>query len=205
MITEALEKYLSLVEKGIIDLNDIEMLLSAEEKTVLNILKKKRVAMNINEIRNAIVDEFLELLRYYKKLALLHEKQRKAEFDLKRTTVRDAEIKKSKWEHHTQELREFESKKPVITCELDYIDSYGLFKELEEHMEKEGLSPYTITEADKRKVASLLKKIGIVSIPAYSTIERILNELEASGLVISRQGTGGKKLYAINPLILKSA
>ncbi|WP_456469373.1 hypothetical protein [Archaeoglobus sp.] len=54
------------------------------------------------------------------------------------------------------------------------------------------------------KAVELLRKHNIIEIPAHQTIEKILNEFVAMGLVLSRQEiVGRKKLYVINPKVLK--
>jgi len=55
----------------------------------------------------------------------------------------------------------------------------------------------------RQKTAELLRKYNILEIPAHQTIEKILNELIAAGLVLSREAIiGKKKLYVIDPKVL---
>ena len=58
-----------------------------------------------------------------------------------------------------------------------------------------------LTELDK--YARELKRQGMAKIPDYKTIQKILYELTATSLVVSRSEVGGKAktLYAINPKI----
>jgi len=200
MVQNAIEKLLKAAEKGEIDLTEIEVLLSGEEKTVLKVLKDKKRAMNVNEIRNAIIDDFINLIKYYGELSMLEKTRSK--------------LVKNEWlappfkiESVEKKIKNLMSSKPNMKYwEKDYVDSPEIFAEIYEKLkEMEILKNGKMLERDKRKVAELLKKHRIANIPAYSTIERILTELEAAGLVISRLDSGGKgkKLYAINPKILK--
>ena len=90
--------------------------------------------------------------------------------------------------------------------EGEFEDIPELFiKVYEELKQRKILKNGKILERDKRVVAELINKHGIARIPSYKTIERILTGLEAGGLVVSRPDSGGrgKKLYAINPKLLK--
>ena len=59
-----------------------------------------------------------------------------------------------------------------------------------------------ILDADKEKVARVLKKYGI-EIPVRLTTKKILKELKSVGIVISRSDIIGKsgRLYALNPFL----
>jgi len=221
MVQDAIEKLLKIAEKGEIDFAEIEILLSGEEKTVLNVLKDKKRAMNVNEIRNAIIDDFINLIKYYGKLSTL--KKEKTELEKKKSAEPHPPLNTIIWEYRRnisskslediriewiqEKIKDLKRSKPDMRYwEKDYDDIPENFAKIYEKLREEGiLKNGKILERDKRKVADLLRKYGIANIPAYSTIERILTELEAAGLVISRLDSGGKgkKLYAINPKILK--
>ncbi|RLI76204.1 hypothetical protein DRO97_01370 [Archaeoglobales archaeon] len=179
MVKEVFEKYIELLEKEISDVSEIETLLTGVEKTILNVLKKKKRAMNVNEIRNTIIDDFMNLMKYYVR---------------SRDRLKPVGL-------------DYYSDKPVLQFwDGDYNDIPDLFISIYNELKDMGiLKNYNVLERDKKKVASLLKKYGIANIPTNSTIERVLREFEASGLVISRSDTGGKgkKLYALNPKILR--
>ena len=211
MVKEAVEKLIQLIEEEKTDFEEFEVLLSAEEKTILNVLKKKKRAMNINEIRNSIVDDFIKLIKYYGKINELREELKKLDnkkefIIIKPSSGRfmDLIAKKDKI---VSELVIIESQKPKMEYWVgEFEDVPELFiKVYKELREKNILKNGKILERNKRIVAELINKYGIARIPSYKTIERILIELEAGGFVVSRPDSGGKgkKLYAINPKLLK--
>ncbi len=72
-------------------------------------------------------------------------------------------------------------------------------------IERKGINLNHPTSREKRAIADILKKKGIVSIPSHKTIERILMDFELAGVVVSRLDISGKgkKLYALNPKLAK--
>ncbi|ADB58662.1 hypothetical protein [Archaeoglobus profundus] len=227
MVREAVERLIQLIEEEKIDFSEFEVLLSAEEKTILNVLKRKKRAMNINEIRNTIIDDFIKLIKYYGQIKELEDKirsyseERKPIYPLQRISEKkysnrlnlkfnidkSFNIKVIDISSLENELNNLKRNKPRMEFwEGEFEDIPELFiKVYEELKQRKILKNGKILERDKRVVAELINKHGIARIPSYKTIERILTELEAGGLVVSRPDSGGrgKKLYAINPKLLK--
>jgi predicted transcriptional regulator len=85
--------------------------------------------------------------------------------------------------------------------DIPYELQSQIMSELKEKLEN------TKTPSERRKIAEkIFKKHGIVEIPSFQTIEKILIELVASGLVIRRKpiiATKTKFVYAVNPKLLK--
>ena len=98
MVREAVERLIQLIEEEKIDFSEFEVLLSAEEKTILNVLKRKKRAMNINEIRNTIIDDFIKLIKYYGQIKELEDKirsyseERKTIYPLQRISEKKTQI-----------------------------------------------------------------------------------------------------------------
>jgi len=221
MVKEAVERLIQLIEEEKINLNEFDVLLSAEEKTILNVLKKKKRAMNVNEIRNVIIDDFIKLIKYYGRLKELEERieqyEKPPQLILKRGDTKRFDFKVSfdkrfnvniiRIDVLKNELNRLRRFKPRLEVwEGDFEDLPEQFTKIYEELKRrEILKNKKILERDKRIVAELINKYGIAKIPSYKTIERILIELEAGGFVISRLDSGGrgKKLYAINPKLLK--
>jgi len=83
---------------------------------------------------------------------------------------------------------------------LDMSITVELWKELQRIPK----SPPTKRRSEAEKI---LKKYHIAEIPSFQTIEKILNELVAAGLVIKRtpiMATKTKAVYAANPKLLKN-
>ena len=164
-----------MLEKGELSIEGFEYLLTPEEKTVWNVLKYKKHALNVNEIREAIIDEFIDVLKKYSK-----------EIDPKTIYTLTRPISRHIW---------------VGKVDL----SKEKFDEAFNEILNKGINLENPTSREKRIIADILKRKGIVSIPSHKTIERILENFEKIGVVVSRPDVGGKgkKLYSLNPILAK--
>ena len=172
---DLIQKMIELLEKRELSIEGFEYLLTPEEKSVWNVLKYKKHALNVNEIREAIIDEFINFLNSYS-----GEEDPKAIYVLSRPALKHIWVGKVNFS------------KKTINEALDEINDKGINLE----------NP---TSREKRIVADILKRKGIVSIPSHKTIERILENFEKMGVVVSRPDVRGKgkKLYSLNPRLAK--
>ncbi|KUJ94014.1 MAG: hypothetical protein XD40_0835 [Archaeoglobus fulgidus] len=172
---EAIQKLVEAIDRGDIDIEGFEYLLTAEEKSVWNVLKTYKRAMNVNEVREALIYDFVLVLR--------------SEYDFLTRKSRSIPPLPSLWvgdyDLSEENVREFF--KEIRKKGLD-IDN-----------------PRSLTSREMRVIADILKKKGIVSIPSHKMVERILKDFESLGVVISRPDRSGKgkTLYAINPRLAK--
>lgn len=176
-----LARVLEKLESGEIQLEDVLVALSPEEKSIINVLIEKKAALNLNAIRNILIDDFIGLIMHYRKIY--------------------------GWQILNKNGEE-KTKKPKLSFwEGDFNDDPDLFNRAYEILKQEGVIKNSgkILDRDKERVAKVLKDLGIVEIPTRPTIQKILDEFVAAGLVLKRPDSRskGKMLYFINPQILK--
>jgi len=161
------------------DLEEIYNLLTDVEQTILNVLIKERRAMPVKEIRGLLIDDITQyILGKFKEIDVISSKLALGSIKLKPATLKY--------------FRENPSLDMSIT------------RELWEELRKIPKSPPTKRRSEAEKI---LKKHHIAEIPSFQTIEKILNELAAAGLVIKRtpiMATKIKAVYAANPKLLKN-
>lgn len=180
MLEETIERML---ENREINLNELQVLMTPLERTILKVLMEKRTPLTVNEIKNILIADFQRILKHYD-IEYLADPKRPGE-------------------------PKIEYKKPGKTPEPlywegDYEFSPNTFSELGFELRKmekaQNLPKYKV----RTKIAGLLKKYGIVDIPSFNSINKILFEFEAQGLILSRDEVvgRGKKLYVINPKLI---
>ena len=213
---EVIEKLERMVKEKQVDLQDFKAMMTAEEQTIVNVLEANLRAMNVNEIRNAIIDDFIRLLKRYeplykvvKELELLQKSKRgekKSKFVVKdweeRRNGKIEELKEQlenlrrqlRWFTFSYWVGEVDSDEELILKAIEELEKIGVWKK------------GVIKDRDKRKVAEVINRCKIARIPSFKTIERILENLELSGIVISREDVKGKgkRLFALNPLLLRT-
>jgi len=176
-ISDAIDKML---EENKIDVKELYILLTPTERSILKILVDKKRPMTVNDIRNAMIDDFRALVNYYG----YGSPKDKLEITPGTKVVCDCGYS------NPPKLKYWEG---------EYEKNPEKFKQI--YYETRNISQMS----EKRKhIARLLKKYGLAEIPAFATIEKILHEFVAMGLVLSREEIvgRGKKLYVINPRII---
>jgi|GEM_PF-4697521 hypothetical protein len=177
-----------LLEKSEIDVDELYILLTPLERTILKTLASEKRPLTVNEIRNLLIEDFERVIESWNpNLFVIEESLEELDPDIIELGAR-RRVKKLGPDF--SKLRFWEGRYDLDLKTLELI--------------KEEISEIKPRYKKIRKLGELLKKHSVADIPAFATIEKVLNEFAAMGLVLSRNEVvgRGKKLYVINPRIL---
>jgi type III secretion system FlhB-like substrate exporter len=175
------EQELSLLKKAL-ELSGEELLkvynlLTPVEQAILKVLIVEKTALSAKEIRNKLIDYLITYFEYVYTLANYKSYSVTPKFDLIQSLF----------------FEELEENIPEDTAKKIAEELISKLKNIESSTEKRAI-------AEK-----IIKNYKIAEIPSFQTIEKILTELVASGLVIRRKPIYSSKVkfvYAINPNLL---